>query len=130
MFSYTLIKTIHALTALISIAGFLLRGYWMLTANPMLQAKLTRVLPHVVDTLFLLTGIVLLIQLGGSPLTQTWMLLKIGGLVVYIVLGTIAIKRGRTLAIRTTALIAALLVFAYIYGIALSKSAASWLQLV
>ena len=130
MVSYSFLKSVHAATALVSILGFLLRGYWMLSANPALKARLTRILPHVVDTLFLVSGILLLVQLGGGTLTSAWMLCKIAGLVVYIVLGTVAIKRGKTRSIRTMALAAALLVFAYIYGVALSKSPASWLGLM
>ena len=124
---YTSLKTLHALTALVTIAGFLLRGYWMLTGNALLNAKLTRVLPHVIDTLFLVSGIALLVMLDGSPLTQAWMLAKIAGLVAYIVLGMLALRRGRTEAIRNTAFVAAIAVFAYTYGIALSKSPLSWL---
>jgi len=130
MVSYSVLKSVHAVTALVSILGFLLRGYWMLSANPALEARLTRILPHVIDTLFLVTGVLLLLQLGGGTLGSAWMLCKIAGLVVYIVLGTVAIKRGKTRTVRKTALAAALLVFAYIYGVALSKSPASWLGLI
>ena len=124
---YTSLKTLHALTALVTIAGFLLRGYWMLTGNARLNAKLTRVLPHVIDTLFLVSGIALLVLLNGGPLTQAWMLAKIAGLVAYIVLGMLALRRGRTEAIRNAAFVAAIAVFAYTYGVALSKSPLSWL---
>ena len=124
---YTSLKTLHALTALVTIAGFLLRGYWMLTSNARLNAKLTRILPHVIDTLFLVSGIALLVMLNGGPLTQAWMLAKIAGLVAYIVLGMLALRRGRTAAIRNAAFVAAIAVFAYTYGVALSKSPLSWL---
>ena len=110
-----------------TIAGFLLRGYWMLTHNALLNAKLTRVLPHVVDTLFLVSGIALLVTLNGGPLTQVWMLAKIAGLLAYIVLGMLALRRGRTEGTRNAAFVAAIAVFAYTYGVALSKSPLSWL---
>ncbi|MDH3614989.1 MAG: SirB2 family protein [Gammaproteobacteria bacterium] len=42
-------------------------------------------------------------------------------------LGTVAIRRGSTLRIRIIAFVGALSVFAYIVGVALSKSPASWL---
>lgn len=124
---YSSLKTLHALTALVTIAGFLLRGYWMLAGNPLLNAKLTRILPHVIDTLFLVSGIALLVMLDGGPLTQVWMLAKIGGLLAYIALGMVALRRGRTEGIRNAAFVAAVAVFAYTYGIALSKSPLSWL---
>jgi uncharacterized membrane protein SirB2 len=47
-------------------------------------------------------------------------------LVVYIVPGTIALKRGRTTRTRMTALLAALLTFGYIVGAAIRKSPYSW----
>ena len=127
---YIGLKMLHALTALVTIAGFLLRGYWMLTGNALLNAKLTRILPHVIDTLFLVSGIALLVLLDGGPLTQAWMLTKIAGLVAYIVLGMLALRRGRTEGIRNAAFVAAVAVFAYTYGIALSKSPLSWLAVL
>ena len=47
--------------------------------------------------------------------------IQLVALVAYIVLGTIAIKRGKTLAVRATALVAALLVYAYIIMVAVSR---------
>ena len=63
----------------------------MLTGNALLDRKVIRILPHIIDTLFLLSGITLLTFLGGTPLTQPWMLFKIAGLVIYIGLGMIAL---------------------------------------
>jgi uncharacterized membrane protein SirB2 len=51
-----------------------------------------------------------------------WLPAKIFGLVLYIVLGTVAIKRGRSAGARTAAGIAALAVLAWIVSVALSKS--------
>ena len=94
-----------------------------------LQLKLIRIAPHIIDTLFLLSGIALVYQLQLNVFSQPWLLAKITGLIAYIVLGTIAIKRGPTLQIRVIAFVAALATFAYIIGIALTKSPASWLKL-
>ncbi len=127
---YTSIKLVHIATALLTVSGFVLRGFWMLTGNDLLEKKLVRVLPHVIDTFFLLSGVALLSYLDGAPLTQPWMLFKIAGLVAYIVLGTLAIRRGKTQAARAAAFFAALAVFAYTYGVAASKSPASWLAIL
>lgn len=113
--------------AVATITGFVLRGYWMMTGSGELQHRITRIAPHVVDTLFLLSGIAMLVTLSLNPLSQSWLLAKFVGLIVYILLGTIAIRRGSTPQIRTIAFVAALSVFAYITGVALSKSPASWL---
>jgi uncharacterized membrane protein SirB2 len=62
-----------------------------------------------------------------DPLRQPWLIAKFTGLLVYILLGTIAIKRGKTMQIRLIALVAAVSAFAYIAGVAVTKSPLSWL---
>jgi uncharacterized membrane protein SirB2 len=124
---YLILNIVHVACAIASICGFMLRGYWMMTSSDLLQQKLTRIAPHVIDTLFLLSGITMLYMLSLNPLTQGWLVAKFGGLIAYILLGTIAIKRGPTMQIRMIAFVGAVSVFAYIAGVALSRSAASWL---
>ena len=117
-------------TGVVTISGFVLRGYWMMTQSDKLQLKVIRIVPHIVDTLFLLSGIALVSMLHINVFSESWLLAKFAGLIAYIVLGTFAIKRGATLQIRIIAFVAALAVFAYIVGVALAKSPASWLKLL
>lgn len=123
---YLALKAIHVVCAVVTISGFLLRGYWMLVSSPRLHLKATRIAPHVVDTLFLLSGIAMLWMTSLNPLTQPWLLAKFAGLVAYIILGTIAIRRGPTLQIRALAFVGAVALFAYIAGVAVTRSVASW----
>lgn len=125
--SYLLVKNLHTLAALLTITGFIVRGYWMMTSSEYLQHRVTRTVPHIVDTVFLLSGIAMLVMLSLNPLTQRWLLAKFAGLIAYVLLGTVAIRRGSTLRIRKTAFVAALAMFAYIVGVALSRSPASWM---
>lgn len=125
--TYFVLKLVHSITALATISGFLLRGYWMLTDSPRLTHRLTRTLPHAVDAILLLSAIAMLWLLSMNPFTQTWLLAKFAGLLAYILLGTVALKRGPTKAIRTVAFVSAVAAFAYIAGVAISKSPASWL---
>ena len=127
---YLLLKLTHIVCAITTISGFVLRSYWMLTDSELLQKKLTKILPHVIDTLFLASGIAMLYQLSLNPFTQSWLVAKFAGLIIYIVFGTIAIKRGSTRQIRVIAAIAAISVFAYISGVAMTHSIASWLAFV
>jgi uncharacterized membrane protein SirB2 len=120
--TYTLLKYLHVGCVVLSGAGFALRGAWMLQGSPLLAQRWVRVLPHVVDTVLLASAIALALMLEQYPLVQGWLTAKLIGLVVYIVLGTIALKRGRTRGVRLTAFGAALLVFAYIVAVALTKS--------
>ena len=124
---YAMMKTLHAALALLTITGFLLRGLWMFSGSALLEHRVTRVLPHIVDTMFLLSGIYLLFQLGGGTLVQPWMLCKLAGLVAYIGIAAYALKGNGTPAMKAIAFVAAIAVFAYAYGVSVSRSPASWL---
>ena len=125
--TYIALKYLHVIAGLTTITGFMLRGYWMYTESERLQRRVTKVAPHIVDTVFLLSGVGLVWMLHLNPLTQPWLLAKFSGLIAYILLGTIAIKRGPTKAVRTMALVGAVAAFAYIAGVALAKSPLSWI---
>ena len=115
-------RDLHQALAALTIAGFLLRAYWMLRSSPLLQHRLTRIAPHVIDTLFLATGIALIVQLNLAVLQNHWLVAKFAGLIVYIVLGAIALRYGRNRPIRLAAFVGALVAFAYVVNTALSKS--------
>lgn len=125
--TYLILKAVHVLAAVTTISGFLLRGYWMLTESDKLQRRVTRIVPHVVDTIFLLSGVAMIWLLHVDPFRQPWLVAKFTGLIAYVLLGTIAIKRGGTRQIRALALVGAVSVFAYIVGVAITKSPLSWL---
>lgn len=122
MMLFVWLKMAHVASALLSISGFTLRGYWMLTDNPLLQRRLTRVLPHVIDTLLLGSAIGMLVLWQSSPLQLPWLIAKIGGLLLYIGLGMVALRFGKTRQQRVIAFALALLTAAYILAVAYSKS--------
>ena len=124
---YDTLKAVHVATVVLTILGFMLRAYWMMTRPELLAAKLVKLLPHVIDTLLLISGIALIATLHLPVLEQPWLLAKLLALVAYIVLGAIALGRGKTMRSRVTASVASLAIFAYIVGVALSKSVASWI---
>lgn len=119
--TYTLLKHIHLLCVVLTITSFTVRSFWMLNAPEKLIRKWVKVAPHVIDTCLLGSAIGMLI-LAWNPLEQPWIQAKIGGLLVYIVLGTMALKRGKTKSIRVSAMIGAYLAVFYIVGVALSKN--------
>src|SRR3546814_4636832 len=55
---------------------------------------------YTVDTCLLTAALMLLTVLPGALFSNGWLTVKIGLLVVYIVLGVFAIKRGRTKAVK------------------------------
>lgn len=126
---YSTLKFLHVGFAILTIAGFVLRGTWMIGRSAYLDRIIVRVLPHVVDTLFLITGIWLVIFLRLNAIEHGWLLAKLTALVLYIVLGAIALRRGRTFRIRVAAFVAALMTYLYVVGVALQKSAMSWLAI-
>jgi uncharacterized membrane protein SirB2 len=76
--------------------------------------------------------------ISGFTLRGYWMLTesdrlqqllaKFAGLFIYILLGTIALRRGSTMQTRSIAFVGAIAVFAYIAGVAMVKSSLSWLK--
>ncbi|CAN5514102.1 SirB2 family protein [soil metagenome] len=126
--NYLAIKHLHITFAVLSGSFFLLRGLWMLADSPMLQRRWVKIVPHVVDTLLLASALVLVFWSGQYPFVQGWLTAKVLALVAYIVLGTVALKRGKTKGVRTVALLAALATFAYIVAVALTRQALIPLQ--
>ncbi len=116
--AFVLIKQLHLATIALTLALFLLRGVWMVMDSPRLQARWVRIVPHLNDTLLLASGIALAVLLKQYPLVHGWLTAKVLALIAYIVLGTIALKRGKTKARRLTAWVAALLVFGYMLAVA------------
>jgi len=119
---YLILKSIHATTAILSIAGFIIRGVWMMRSSPLLNERWVKIAPHINDAFLLATAITLVIMTSQYPGSTTWINAKIIGLVLYIVLGTIALKRGKTKSIRIAAWVMAIVMFAYIVSVALSKN--------
>jgi len=123
--NYLLIKHLHVTAAALSIIFFVIRAYWSVTENGMLKKKFVKIAPHIIDTVLLVAAILLSMMLGAAA-AQPWVLTKIVLLIVYIGVGTIAIKRGRTPTTRAVAAIIAVAVFIYIVGVALRHHPASW----
>ena len=117
---FSLIKNQHRATIVLSLALFVLRGAWMIAASPQLQARWVRIVPHLIDTLLLASGIGLAMLIQQYPLVHGWLTAKLLALILYIGLGTVALKRGKTKAQRIAAWIAALLVFGYMVAVAVA----------
>ena len=124
---YLALKHFHITCVVLSGAGFALRGAWALAGSPLARARLTRVLPHVVDSCLLLSAIALAWMAGQYPFVHGWLTAKIVGLLAYIGLGMVALKPGRAMAVRAGAFVAALATFSWIVSVALSKTPAGWL---
>ena len=119
--SYALLKMIHVGSVIVSFTLFFVRGIWLIQNSENLRQRWIKVLPHIVDTLLLGSAIALAITVQQNPLEHAWLTAKVMGLFVYIGLGLIALRFGKTRQIKITAWIAAECVFVYIVLVALTK---------
>lgn len=124
--TYLLLRDLHVLLAGTSIAGFALRGALMLRGSPVLGTRWVRTAPHVLDTALLLSGVTLAVGLGVSPLEQPWLAAKLAAIAAYVVLGSVALRRGRTPRVRALALVLALLAAGYVVVTALGRDPVPW----
>jgi len=122
MLAPMLLKTVHMTCAALSLGGFVLRGIWMLRDSPLLRARLTRILPHINDTVLLGSALWLAFRIEQYPFVHGWLTAKVLALLAYIVLGSIALKRGKTKTVRAAAYVLALIAFLYIVGVALTRN--------
>lgn len=118
---YLALKHIHLTFVALSLLAFFARGIWLFMNSGMLSKKWVKILPHIISTILLASGIVLAVELNMSPGSQPWIMAKIIGLVVYIGLGVAAFKVPNPTA-RKLLWISALIVFAYIVSVAISKN--------
>jgi uncharacterized membrane protein SirB2 len=119
--TYLAVKHLHMTCAALSGMLFLLRGIWMMRDSTLLQQRWVRIVPHLIDTALLASALTLAAWSRQYPFAQNWLTAKVLALMVYIALGTIALKRGRTRRVRSLAFVGALAVFAYIVMVALTR---------
>lgn len=119
--SYQLLINLHISTALISLLLFLLRGVRVLRHGQQNRPRWMKWLPHVNDTILFILGIVLMLTIQQYPLVDAWLTAKLTALIVYILLGMVVMKWARQQRSRFVAWLGALVVFAYMVGVAITK---------
>lgn len=122
--SYLAIKHLHVTCVVLSISLFFLRGIWTMQVSPIMQQRWVKMAPHIIDTLLLGSALTLAWLSQQWPFQQAWLTAKVLGLLAYIILGSIALKRGKTRQIRLAAWLLALVTVGYIVAVALSRSPA------
>ena len=78
-------------------------------------------LPHVNDSVLFILGIILMVTIQQFPGSNSWLTAKLSALVIYILLGMVVMKWAKSQRTRFVAWLSALLVFAYMVGVAISK---------
>ncbi len=123
---FAALKLIHLTTAAVSYTLFVVRGIWMINGSPRIGERWVRIVPHVNDTLLLAAAIWMTILIHQYPGTHAWLTVKLAALLVYIGLGTVALKRGKTQRVRVAAWLGSQAVFFYIVAVALTRNPLPW----
>jgi len=110
------------LAAVTSILGFIFRGILMIMDSPILEKKLVKIAPHIVDTILLGSAITLAVMISQYPMVDSWLTAKLIALVAYIGLGVFALKIGKTKSQRVIAWLLAIATFGFIISVAISKN--------
>ncbi|MBS0416072.1 MAG: SirB2 family protein [Proteobacteria bacterium] len=127
---YLQVLHLHVGCVVLSGSLFSARALLRISNNPLANHRGLRMLSYVIDTTLLGAAILLTLILHQYPFVNGWLTTKVLLLVLYIVLGTIALKRARSGAARVLAMLAALTVFGYIIGVAVQHHPAGWLRLL
>ena len=120
---FLLLKGLHITCAITSYTLFFLRGIWSFKGSPIMRQRWVRIVPHVVDTLLLVLAIALTFAIHQYPFVDAWLTAKVIGVFLYIGLGFVALKYGKTRTMRILAWLIAQIVFAYIVLVAIHHNA-------
>ena len=116
---YLPIKWLHISMVCASGLLFLGRGLLMLAGSSISMSAQVRRLSYGIDTVLLGSALVLAVTIGQYPGQDAWLSVKVVLLLLYIVLGSLALKRAPSYAARAVCLLGALLVYACIVTTAL-----------
>ena len=120
--SYALLKMIHVSSVILSYSLFFLRGVWLIRDSTNLRQRWVKILPHIIDTVLLASAVFLAMTIQQNPLQDSWLTAKVAGLLLYIALGMVAIRFGKTRRTKIIAWVGAQFVFIYIVLVAVTKS--------
>ena len=112
------IKYIHVILVILTFLSFSARVFWMYKGSMLLQNKAVKIIPHVIDAMLLLSGLSMAIMYYGAFYKQSWLMLKLLAVIIYIFLGSVGLKYGKSMTIRLIAVTGAGLVFFYIVVLA------------
>lgn len=125
---YPQIKAVHVGCVMLSIALFSLRGVLSLAGQQGIALHWApRWLSWSIDTVLLSAALMLFTILPGAVFGNHWLSVKLALLVAYVVLGSLALRRGRSRASRFGFLLAAWATFAFMYSIARAHHPLGWL---
>jgi uncharacterized membrane protein SirB2 len=119
---YLGLRQVHIGCAILTIALFTFRGLLMVAGSRLQKSRVLRFLPMAVDTVLLITALMLTTVIRQYPFSTGWLTMKVILLVAYIGLGMVALRLGRTRAVRISAFIAALCTVGFLVTVAMAHS--------
>jgi len=124
---YPQIRAVHIGAVLGSGALFAVRGAGVLSGMRWPLAASLRYLSYSIDTTLLTAALMLVSVLPAAVFANHWLTVKLVLLVVYVALGSFALKRGRSARVRGICFAAAVAVYACMFGIARTHQPLGWL---
>jgi uncharacterized membrane protein SirB2 len=115
---YPQIRFLHIACVVLSGALFFLRGVGTLAGAQWPMRLPVRLLSYSIDTVLLTAALMLVTMLPGAVFANGWLTTKLVLLVVYVVLGTFALKRARTARARVSCFAAAIATYLFMVSIA------------
>ena len=123
---YPQIRMVHISSVLVSGALFALRGTGVVAGAHWPMAAALRYLSYGIDTVLLTAALMLFTLLPSAVFANHWLTAKLTLLVLYVVLASYALKRGRSSSVRATCFACSVLVYAMMFGIARSHQPLGW----
>lgn len=127
---YPEVRLVHISSVIASGSLFALRGALTLGGSSLPQHPAVRYLSYTIDTVLLTAALMLLSMLRLNPFATPWLSTKLVLLLVYVVLGSFALKRARTQQSRTACLVGAVLVLLSMAAIARAKDPLAFLRIL
>lgn len=115
---YPQIRMVHITCVVLSGVLFFLRGTGVLAGTRWPMALPVRLASYSIDTVLLTAALMLVTMLPGAVFANGWLTTKLVLLVVYVVLGSFALKRARTLRARQLYFVAASATYLFMFSIA------------
>lgn len=127
---YLALRNLHITCVIVSGLGFFLRGLAALLDSPLIDRRWVKTVPHVVDTVLLSSAIGMAVISSQYPFAQAWLTAKLMALLVYILCGVVALRKGQSKATRGVFFVGALIIYSYIVSVALRHNPLGFFELI
>jgi len=122
------LKHIHMVAVLVTLCFFAVRVWWKITGSRQLEKKWVKVLPHVNDTLLIISAVAMVVSSEVFSFGDNWIIAKLVALLVYILLGMVALHWSRNATQTILAAVGAAALIGYIISVACTKTARGFLS--